>query len=39
MDTNFFYIIGVESADKVYLDEETGLANMVEMMEENGSLL
>ncbi len=39
MDTNFFFIIGVRSENKVYLNEEIGLKNMIEMMNDNKSLL
>ncbi len=37
MDGNFFYIIAIKAGDTVYLDEETGLKNMVEMMDDNKS--
>lgn len=39
MDGNFFFIISVKTADKVYLDEDTGLANMKEMMRKNPGLI
>ncbi len=39
MDTAFFYIIAIRTEDKVYLDEQIGLENMIKMMNENKSLL
>ncbi len=39
MDTNFYFVISVQVGDTVYLNEETGLQNMIEIMKKNKSLL
>lgn len=38
MDTNYYYVIDVEYAGKQYLDSETGLQNVIAMMNKNRSL-
>lgn len=38
MDTDFFYVIGVARDNTVYLDDDIGLQNMVDYMNENRSL-
>ncbi len=39
MDGNYFFIIGVRAGDKVYLDTETGLENMIDYMNDHKSLI
>ncbi len=39
MDGEFFYVIGVAQEKTRYLDSDVGLKNIVEMMDENRSLL
>lgn len=39
MDTNFYYISSVSYNNKVYLNNETGLKNIIEMMDENRSII
>lgn len=39
MDTNFYYIIGLEYEGVQYLDEEDGLKNIVDMMDNDRSLI
>lgn len=39
MDTNFFYLIGVEQDGIVYLDSQVGLENMINFMGANKSFL
>ncbi len=38
-DANQFFCIQVKVGDKIYLDEETGLQNMIEYMKKHTSLL
>ena len=38
MDTEFYYVIGVEYDEIQYLDSQDGLQNVVDMMDENRSL-
>ncbi len=37
-DTDFFFVASVKAGDRVYLNEETGMKNIVEMMSSNKSL-
>ncbi len=39
MDTNFYYISSVSYNNKEYLNNETGLKNIIEMMDENRSII
>lgn len=39
MDSNFFYVIGIEMNDVVYLEPKKGLENVIALMESNKSLL
>ncbi len=39
MDTDFFFVIGVEYNGKIYLEKEEGLNNVIKMMTANKSLL
>lgn len=38
MDANYFYVIGVEMNDVVYLDKVIGLENVVQLMENDKSV-
>lgn len=39
MDTNFYYISSVTYNNKEYLNSETGLENIIKMMDENRSII
>lgn len=39
MDANFYYISSVSYNNKVYLNNETGLKNIIEMMDEKRSII
>lgn len=38
MDTNYFYVIGVEMNDVIYLDTIVGLENVVQLIKNDKSV-
>jgi hypothetical protein len=38
MDTNYFYIAGLQYADTEYLSPDVGLENIIDMMKKDWSL-